>query len=80
MCDGKPPPLTCGSFSCKEKDKFAFHNFLNQFNNVIGSKKHFSDSARMSYLIGYLKGYALKQVSHLSINDEALFSCIAIVK
>ena len=24
----------------------------------------------MSYLVGYLKGYALKQVSHLSITDE----------
>ena len=43
---------------------------MNQFNNVIGSKKHLSASAKMSYLVGYLKGYPLKQVSHLSITDE----------
>ena len=27
LTDGKPPPLTC-TFNGKEKDKFAFHNFL----------------------------------------------------
>ena len=70
MSDGKHPILTCGSFNGREKDKFAFRNFLNQFNNVIGSRKHLSESAKMSYLVGYLKGYALKQVSHLSITDE----------
>ena len=70
MSDGKPPTLTCGSFNGREKDKFALHNFLNQFNNVIGSRKHLSASAKMSYLVGYLKMYALKQVSHLSITDE----------
>ena len=59
ISDGKPPCLTCGSFNGRE----------NQF-NVIGSKKHFSESAKMSYLVGYLKGYALKHVSHLSITDE----------
>ena len=42
---------------------------MNQFKNVIGSRKHLSASAKMSYLVGYLKGYALKQVSHLSIAD-----------
>ena len=70
MSDGKPPTLTCGTFNGKEKDKFAYHNFLNQFNNVIGSRKHLSASAKLSNLVGYLKGYALKQVSHLSITDE----------
>ena len=35
LSDGKPPPLTCGTFNGKEKDKFAFHNFLNQFNIII---------------------------------------------
>ena len=70
LSDGTPSPLTCGTFNGKEKDKFAFHNFLNQFNNVIDSKKHLSVSAKLSYLIGYLRDYALKQVSHLSLTDS----------
>ena len=36
--DGKPPPLECGTFSSKEEDKFTFQSFLNQCNNVIGSR------------------------------------------
>ena len=70
LSDGKPSPLTCGTFNGKEKEKLAFHNFLNQFNNVIDSKKHLSESAKLSYLIGYLKDYALKQVSHLFLTDS----------
>ena len=69
LSGGKPPPLTCGIFNGKEKDKFAFHNFLNQF-NVIDSKKHLSESTKLSYLIGYLRDYALKQVRHLSLTDS----------
>ena len=70
LSDGKPPPLTWGTFNGKEKDKSGFQNFLNQFNNVIDSKKHLSESAKLSYLIGYLRDYALKQVSHLSLTDS----------
>ena len=70
MFDGKPPPLQCSFFNGRERDKFAYPNFKQQFDNVIGSKKHFSNSAKLSYLISYLKGYALKQVSHLSISDD----------
>ena len=70
LSDGKPPPLTFGTFNGKEKYKFAFHNFLNPFNNVIDSKKQLSESAKLSYLIGYLRDYALKQVSHLSLFDS----------
>ena len=55
LSDGKPPPLTCGTFNGKEKDKFAFPNFIQQFENVIGSKKHLSDSAKFPYLLGYLR-------------------------
>ena len=54
-----------------EKKKInAFYNFLNQFNNVIDSKKHLSESAKLSYLIEYLRDYALKQVSQLSLTDS----------
>ena len=39
VSEGRPPPLNCGIFTGKERDKFAFNTFLNQFNNVIGSRK-----------------------------------------
>ena len=52
--DGKPPSLECGTFSGKEEDKFAFHTFLNQFDNVLGSRKNFSDSAKQTYPISTL--------------------------
>ena len=68
--EGKLPPLQCGTFSSTEKDKFAFSNFLIQFENVIGHKKSLADSAKLSYLISYLKGYALKLVNHLAVCDE----------
>ena len=67
LSDGKPLPLECGTFLGKEEDKFAFHTFLNQFNNVIGSRKNLSDSAKQTYLYGYLRDYALKVVKHLTI-------------
>ena len=50
--EGKPPPLECGTFSGKEKDKFAFNTFLNQFNNIRGYKKNLSDSGKQTYLYG----------------------------
>ena len=68
--EGKPPPLQCGTFSGTEKDKFAFSNFLIQFENVIGHKKNLSDSAKQSYLLSYLRGYALKVISHLAVSEE----------
>ena len=68
--EGKPPPLQCGTFSGEEKDKFAFYNFLTQFKNVIGSRANLTNSAKLSYLIGYLQGYALKVVNHLLINND----------
>ena len=67
--EGKPPPLECGTFSGKEKDKFAFSTFLKQFENVIGYKKNLSDAAKQTYLYGYLRDYALKVVKHLTISD-----------
>ena len=52
--EGKPPVLECGTFSGKEKDKFAFHRFMSQFNNAIGSRKQLSNSAKQFYIYGYL--------------------------
>ena len=78
--DGKPLPLECGTFSGKEEDKFAFHTFLNQFNNVIGSRKNLSDSAKQTYLYGYLRDYALKVVKHLTISDSNYLLAIQMLK
>ena len=78
--DGKPPPLECGIFSGKEEDKFTFHSFLNQFNDVIGSRKNLSDSAKQTYLYGYLRDYALKVVKHLTISDSKYLLAIQMLK
>ena len=80
LSDGKPPPLECGTFSGKEEDKFAFHTFLNQFDNVIGSRKNLSDSAKQTYLYGYLRDYALKVVKHLTISDSNYLLAIQMLK
>ena len=80
MTEAKPPPLECGTFTGKEKDKFAFNTFLNQFNNVIASRKNLSDSAKQTYLYGYLRDYALKVVKHLHISDENYQLAIKMLK
>ena len=80
LSDGKPPPLECGTFSGKEEDKFAFHTFLNQLNNVIGSRKNLSGSAKQTYLYGYLRDYALKVVKHLIISDSKYLLAIQTLK
>ncbi|XP_068227935.1 uncharacterized protein [Palaemon carinicauda] len=80
MSDGKPHPLVCGIFSGEEKDKFTFNSFLNQFNNVIGSRKNLSDSAKQKYLHGYLRGYSLKVVNHLNISDSNYHLAIEMLK
>ena len=65
----KPPPLECDYFEGSSKDKFEFHTFLTQLNTIIDSKAY-SNSVKLSYLHTYLKGYARKLISHLSIKDE----------
>lgn len=65
----KPPPLECGYFEGNDKDKFEFHVFLAQFNNLIDSK-NYSNKIKLSYLHTYLKGYAKKLIGHLSLQDE----------
>ena len=77
--EGKPPPLECGVFTEKEKDKFAFST-LKQFSNVIASRRNLTDSAKLTYLIGYLRDYALKVVKHLSISDENYHLAIQMLK
>lgn len=64
----RAPPLQCGTFSGSE-DKLSYRSFMTQFNNVIGCKNNLSDSAKLTYLKGYLRGYALKVIEYLSISD-----------
>ena len=78
--EGRPPPLNCGTFTGKEKDKFAFNTFLNQFNNVIGSRKQLTDATKLAYLVGYLRDYALSVVKHLSITDTNYDIAIQMLK
>ena len=70
VSEGKLPSLDCSTFSGKEKDKFAFNTFFNQFKNVIGSRKNLSDANKLTYLVGCLRDYALSVVKHLSITDD----------
>ena len=78
--EARPPPLECSTFSGKERDKFAFNNFLNQFNTVIGSKVNLSKSSKLAYLIGYLRDYALSIVKHLSITDDNYDQALKLLK
>ena len=80
MSEGKPPPLDCGSFTGKEKDKFAFNSFLNQFENIIGNRKNLSNSTKQTYLYGYLRDYALKVVKHLPISDDNYHLALQMLK
>ena len=68
--EARPPPLQCSYFSGKENDKFAFKTFLSQFNNVINSKNNLSNSAKLSYLKGYVTDYAFQVIQHLTISDN----------
>ena len=53
---------------------------MNQFNNVIGSRKNLSDSAKFTYLLGYLRDYALKVVKHLTVSDSNYLIAIQMLK
>jgi hypothetical protein len=68
--EASPPPLQCSIFTGRETDKFTFKNFLTQFNNVIDSKKNLAPSAKLAYLKGYCRDYALQMIEHLTISDE----------
>ena len=65
--DVKLPTLKCNSFSDNDKNKFAFHTFLNQFNNL-DSRQILSNTSKLAYLISNLNGKALQLISHLIVN------------
>ena len=66
----RPPKLKCPSLSGLEKDSLLFQNFLMQFNNVMTAGGKLDDSAKLTYLRGYLTDYAFSVISHLSISNE----------
>ena len=73
--DAKPPTLQCGTFNGIE-DRLEYRNFYVQFKNLIDSKRNLSGAAKLTYLRGYLKGYALKVISHLPITDDSYMVAI----
>jgi len=69
-CKLKLPELKVESFSGEGVSHMQFHAFKTQYNNVIGLREDLSASTKFTYLKSYLKGYALKLVQHLQVNDE----------
>lgn len=66
----KLPALKCAVFRGEGASSLEYSNFLQQFQNVIGSRGCLADSAKLTYLKTYLDGYALKVINHLSIANE----------
>lgn len=68
--DIKLPHLKVPTFSGEGRDHLKYYAFLTAFNNAIGNRKTLTDSAKLTYLKGYVSGYAAKLVEHLSIDDQ----------
>ena len=68
-CELKLPNLICSSFSGEGALNLEYTTFISQFNNIVGLRTNLSPSTKFTYLKTYLKGYALKVVQHLIVND-----------
>jgi len=68
--DLKLPNLSCPVFSGEGASHLEFSAFIMQFQNCIGHRITLSPSAKFTYLKTYLRGYALKVLQHLQVNDE----------
>ena len=62
------PKLQCVKFNGNSSDKFAFKNFLSQFQNCVANMR--SNSSKLSYLRSVLSDYAFSIISHLTITDS----------
>ena len=74
------PKLQCSTFSGVDVDKLAFKDFLTQFQNCVDAGGSMSNSVKLTYLRGYLTGYAYKIISHLSITDDNYLIAIKLLK
>ena len=70
VCETKLPNLQCVVFSGENTNSSDFVAFITQFKNVVGCRTNLSNSAKLTYLISYLKGYAFKVLKHLEINGD----------
>lgn len=77
--DPQPPALKCATFS-GVADKDNFHHFLSQFNNLIDCRTDFTDSAKLSYLKGYLTDYSFSIVKHLTNTDENYSTALRLLR
>ena len=77
--DAKAPSLQCGNF-CGEDDRLDFRTFFVQFKNLIDSKRNLTNSAKLTYLRGYLRGYALKVISYLEVSDDNYDVALTLLK
>ena len=69
-CKVKLPDLKCDNFSGEGATNLQYHNFISQFNNIVGNRVNLAKSTKLTYLLSYLKGYAYKIVQHLQITDD----------
>ena len=63
------PNINCPTFSGEGNFHTEYYSFKNQFMNVIGFRTNLADSTKLTYLLSYLKGFALKVVRHLGVTD-----------
>ena len=69
-CKLKLPEMSCDSFNGEGTTSLQYHEFLSQFNNIIGLRPNLTKSTKFSYLKTYLRGYALKLVQHLQVSEQ----------
>ena len=68
--DVKLPNLQCAFLVEKSYYHREYSAFIVQFNNVVGLRANLSESVKLTYLRSYLRGYAFKVISHLTISEE----------
>lgn len=69
-CELKLPNLVCRTFSGEGNKFLDYAVFIAEFNNIIGSRKNLDPGTKFTYLKTYLKGYAAKVVTHLSVTND----------
>ena len=78
MYSGPVPRLSCPTFEGHKQGRFAFKNFLSQFDNFVSSVR--IDSVKLQLLKSHLRGYAAQIIDHLSLTDENFSIAIDILR